>query len=119
VTPRPLIFISAVSRELHNARQLFANTLTFLGYQPVWQDIFGTEGGDLRRGFARKSITAKVFLQLVGQYCGVACNRTRTFTTRSRPATRWRPACLSCATALCGCANFTVLDIARDHRLFV
>jgi hypothetical protein len=25
-----------------------ANTLTFLGYQPVWQDVFSTETGDLR-----------------------------------------------------------------------
>ncbi len=39
VTPRPLIFISAVSREL----------------QPIWQDIFGTEGGDLR-GLLRQQI---------------------------------------------------------------
>ena len=49
MTPRPLIFISAVSRELRNARQLVANTLTFLGYQPIWQNIFGTESGDLRQ----------------------------------------------------------------------
>ena len=44
----PLIFISAVSRELRSGRQLAANTLTFLGYQPIWQEIFGTETGDLR-----------------------------------------------------------------------
>ena len=48
MTARPLIFISAVSRELRGARQFVANTLTFLGYEPVWQDIFGTESGDLR-----------------------------------------------------------------------
>jgi hypothetical protein len=41
--PRPTIFISSVSGELRSARQLVANTLTFLGYEPVWQDIFGTE----------------------------------------------------------------------------
>jgi hypothetical protein len=34
--PRPAIFISAVSRELRSARQLVANTLTFLGYDPEW-----------------------------------------------------------------------------------
>lgn len=33
-----------MSKELRGARQLVANTLTFLGYEPVWQDIFGTEG---------------------------------------------------------------------------
>jgi hypothetical protein len=48
VTTRPTIFVSAVSKELRGARQLVANTLTFLGYEPVWQDIFGTEEGDLR-----------------------------------------------------------------------
>jgi hypothetical protein len=47
VSPRPTIFISAVSEELRSARQLVANTLTFLGYEPVWQDVFGTESGDL------------------------------------------------------------------------
>ena len=49
MSPRPTIFISAVSKELRSARQLVANTLTFLGYEPVWQDIFGTETGDLRQ----------------------------------------------------------------------
>jgi len=44
VSPRPTIFISAVSREQRSARQLVANTLTFLGYQPIWQEIFGEEG---------------------------------------------------------------------------
>ena len=70
MTPRPLIFISAVSRELHSARQLVANTLTFLGYQPVWQDIFGTESGDLR-GLLRQQIDqCKGVVQLVGQCYG-------------------------------------------------
>ena len=48
MSPRPLIFISAVSKELKSARLLVSNTLQFLGYEPVWQDIFGTEQGDLR-----------------------------------------------------------------------
>ena len=45
--PRPAIFISAVSKELKSPRQLVSNTLQFLGYEPVWQDLFGTEQGDL------------------------------------------------------------------------
>ena len=49
MSPRPTIFISAVSKELRSARQLVSNTLTFLGYEPIWQDIFGTETGDLRQ----------------------------------------------------------------------
>lgn len=35
--PRPGIFVSAVSKELKTARQLVANTLQFLGYEPIWQ----------------------------------------------------------------------------------
>jgi hypothetical protein len=43
MTNRPIIFISAVSKELRSARQLVANTLQLLGYELDWQDIFGTE----------------------------------------------------------------------------
>jgi tetratricopeptide (TPR) repeat protein len=64
------VFISAVSRELRSARQLVANTLSFLGYEPVWQDIFGTESGDLR-GILRQQIDrCKGVVQLVGQCYG-------------------------------------------------
>jgi tetratricopeptide (TPR) repeat protein len=70
VASLPLIFISAVSRELRSGRQLAANTLTFLGYQPVWQDIFGTETGDLR-GMLRQQIDqCKGVLQIVGKCYG-------------------------------------------------
>jgi hypothetical protein len=64
MTPRPLIFISAVSQELRSARQLVANTLTFLGYQPIWQEIFGTESGDLRDLFGDRSISVKASFSL-------------------------------------------------------
>jgi tetratricopeptide (TPR) repeat protein len=70
VTPRPLIFISAVSRELRSARQLVANTLTFLGYQPIWQDIFGTESGDLREMLRKQIDQCKGVVQLVGKCYG-------------------------------------------------
>lgn len=70
MSPRPLIFISAVSRELRSARQLVANTLTFLGYQPVWQDIFGIETGDLRSVLREKIDQCKGVVQLVGQSYG-------------------------------------------------
>src|SRR4051794_16234419 len=70
VASLPLIFISAVSRELRSGRQLVANTLTFLGYQPVWQDIFGTETGDLR-GLLRQQIDqCKGVVQLIGHCYG-------------------------------------------------
>jgi len=55
MSPRPAIFISAVSSELRSARQLVANTLIFLGYEPEWQDLFGTEEGDLRAVLRRAS----------------------------------------------------------------
>jgi tetratricopeptide (TPR) repeat protein len=70
VSPRPLIFISAVSRELRSARQLVANTLTFLGYEPIWQEIFGTESGDLREVLRQKIDQCKGVVQLVGQCYG-------------------------------------------------
>jgi tetratricopeptide (TPR) repeat protein len=70
VSPRPLIFISAVSRELRSARQLVANTLTFLGYEPVWQEIFGTESGDLRDILRQQIDQCNGVVQLVGQCYG-------------------------------------------------
>ncbi len=47
-----------------------ANTLTFLGYQPVWQDIFGTEGGDLREMLRNQIDQCKGVVQLVGRCYG-------------------------------------------------
>ncbi|MFZ0503617.1 MAG: DUF4062 domain-containing protein, partial [Chthoniobacterales bacterium] len=70
MSPRPAIFISAVSCELRSARQLVANTLTFLGYEPEWQDIFGTEEGDLRAILRRRIDSCKGVVQLVGKCYG-------------------------------------------------
>src|SRR5438132_14382844 len=70
MSPRPLIFVSAVSKELKSARQLVANTLIFLGYEPVWQEIFGTESGDLRGVLREKIDQCKGVVQLVGQCYG-------------------------------------------------
>ena len=70
MSPRPTIFISAVSKELRSARQLVANTLTFLGYEPVWQDIFGTEGGDLREMLRTQIDQCKGVVQLIGHCYG-------------------------------------------------
>jgi len=46
---KPRIFISAVTTEFGRTRQLVANVLSRLGDDPVTQDIFGTEPGDLRQ----------------------------------------------------------------------
>ena len=70
MSPRSVIFISAVSKELRSARQLVANTLTFLGYEPEWQDIFGTEQGDLRGMLRRRIDASKGVVQLVGDLYG-------------------------------------------------
>lgn len=68
--PKPRIFISTVSKELRSARQLVANTLTFLGFEPVWQDVFGAEQGDLREVLRRKIADCDGLVQLVGQRFG-------------------------------------------------
>jgi tetratricopeptide (TPR) repeat protein len=70
MSPRPAIFISAVSCELRSARQLVANTLTFLGYESDWQEIFGTEAGDLRAMLRRRIDACKGLVQLVGKCYG-------------------------------------------------
>jgi tetratricopeptide (TPR) repeat protein len=70
VASLPLIFISAVSKELRSGRQLAANTLTYLGYQPIWQDIFGTETGDLRAMLRQQIDQCKGVLQIVGNCYG-------------------------------------------------
>jgi tetratricopeptide (TPR) repeat protein len=70
MSPSPAIFISAVSCELRSARQLVANTLTFLGYDSEWQEIFGTEAGDLRAMLRRRIDSCKGLVQLVGECYG-------------------------------------------------
>jgi tetratricopeptide (TPR) repeat protein len=70
VASLPLIFISSVSRELRSGRQLAANTLSFLGYQPIWQDVFGTETGDLRSMLRQQIDQCKGVLQIVGNCYG-------------------------------------------------
>ena len=70
MSPRPVIFISAVSRELKTARQLVANTLTFLGYEPEWQDLFGAGEGDLRAMLRRRIDASAGVVQLIGQSYG-------------------------------------------------
>jgi tetratricopeptide (TPR) repeat protein len=70
VASLPLIFISSVSRELRSGRQLAANTLSFLGYQPIWQDVFGTETGDLRAMLRQQIDQCKGVLQIIGNCYG-------------------------------------------------
>ena len=70
MTGRAIIFISAVSKELRSARQLVANALQLLGYQPDWEEIFGTEEGDICGMIRRKVDASGGVIQLVGQCYG-------------------------------------------------
>ena len=67
---KPRLFISAVTAELGRTRQLVANVLSRLGYDPVWQDIFGTEPGDLRQVLRDKIDGCDGLIQLVGRGYG-------------------------------------------------
>lgn len=67
---RPVIFLSAVSKELQTARQSAANTLTALGYTPDHQEIFPTESGQLLALLRRKVDAASAVVQIVGQSYG-------------------------------------------------
>ncbi len=64
------IFISAVTRELGQTRQLAANVLIQLGYEPVWQEIFGTEQGDVAQMLRRKIDECDGLIHLVGHAYG-------------------------------------------------
>jgi tetratricopeptide (TPR) repeat protein len=66
----PAIFISTVTREFASTRQRVANILTRLGYAPVWQDVFGTEPGDLRQMLRDKIDGCEGFVQIVGEAFG-------------------------------------------------
>jgi tetratricopeptide (TPR) repeat protein len=70
MTIRPPIFVSAVTQEMRSARKLVVTTLQFLGYEPVWQDVFGTEEGDLRAMLRKQIDECKGVVQLVGQCYG-------------------------------------------------
>lgn len=68
---RPSIFISSVTAEFKNSRDIVAKVLLALGYTPVWQDIFGTEAGDLRAVLRKKIDSCQAVIQLVGFRYGV------------------------------------------------
>jgi hypothetical protein len=67
---KPRVFISTVSSELGSIRQLTANVLERLGYEPVWQDIFGTEPGDLKQMLRDKIDVCVGLVQIVGRAYG-------------------------------------------------
>jgi hypothetical protein len=68
---KPRIFISSVSNELASTRQIVANTLLFLNYEPVWQDIIGVEQGEIRAILRRQIDSCAGLIQLTGQRYGL------------------------------------------------
>ena len=72
MSTRPVIFISAVSKELCSARDLVAKTLIALGYEPKWQDIAATETGMLPEVLRNWIDDSVAVLQLVGHCYGFA-----------------------------------------------
>ena len=65
-----VVFISCVSPEFRQIRGRVAAILTRVGYTPVFQEIFGTEPGDLRQVVRDKIDACKVLIQIVGQGYG-------------------------------------------------
>lgn len=67
---KPRIFVSTVSSEFRTARTKIEHVLEFLGYEVVQQDIFGTEGGDLRQVLREKIDSCEALVQLAGDGYG-------------------------------------------------
>ena len=66
----PRIFISCVSAEFRGARTQISQVLQFLGYEPVFQEIFGTESGDLRDVLRKKIDSCEGLIHFVGEAYG-------------------------------------------------
>jgi tetratricopeptide (TPR) repeat protein len=69
MTNKPVVFISATS-DLSSARDLVGKILYAMGYEPVWQDIAATDGGELLDVLRRRLKPAALVIQLVGQRYG-------------------------------------------------
>lgn len=72
MSARPLIFISAVSKEHHSLRSTIAIILHSLGYDTDFQEVLGTEQGDITEMLSRHIDKCDGVLQLVGQQYGFA-----------------------------------------------
>jgi len=66
---RPPIFISSTS-DLRPARALVGKVLYSMGYDPVWQDIEPTEGGELLEKLRQRVRRTQRMIQLVGDRYG-------------------------------------------------
>ena len=68
--PRPVIYISAVERELQSARNIVANTLIARGYKPTWQDLASTEEDDPKARIRKAVDQSHAVIQIVGNSHG-------------------------------------------------
>ena len=75
MTSRPVIFISATS-DIRSARDLVGKVLYSMGYEPVWQDIEPTDGGELLEVLRRRISPCAMMVQLVGQRYGARATAT-------------------------------------------
>lgn len=67
---KPRIFISTVSGELKSARQVVANELTFMDFEPVWQEVFPSNSGDLSSILRQTIDGCHAVVQIVGHDYG-------------------------------------------------
>ena len=67
---QPSVFISCVSPEFRQIRSRVAAILARLGYTPVFQEICGTEPGDLRQVLRDEIDASEGLIQIVGQGYG-------------------------------------------------
>jgi hypothetical protein len=68
--PNPPVFVSCVSHELGEIRQRVSEILGIKGFTPVFQDIFGTEPGDLRQMLRDKIDACHGLIHIVGHAYG-------------------------------------------------
>jgi hypothetical protein len=92
MSDRPLLFISAVSVEHRSLRGTIATLLDHEGYDTDFQEVFGTEHGDISDMLARRVGKCDGVIQLVGQCYGFARVGRLLLQAPSSPATseRWR-----------------------------
>ncbi|PPD49145.1 MAG: hypothetical protein CTY16_04760 [Methylobacter sp.] len=67
----PSIFISAVSTELHTARQFVAATIHSLGFEPVWQEAIPNAPDEFRQMLQDKIDACEGLVQIAGKAYGI------------------------------------------------
>src|SRR3954471_11931736 len=66
---KPVVFVSSTG-DLRSARDLVAKVLLSMGYEPVWQDVEPTDGGDLLGVLRRWMDPCPLMIHPVGRRSG-------------------------------------------------